>query len=149
MFIFAISGELGDNVLFPAPIAEPKMVVFGIGQRLPFDKVIIFHKSRVNLNGKTKKVNSNFIWIWALRRQSLIRTSVLIVSAFLFELSTIKLSTISTFLYAFYFLWLCFLSLPLPFIFCVCLALPCLVLCVSCVLCLALCVCVCVCVCVS
>jgi len=50
-------------------------------------------------------MNSNFIWIWSLRRQSLFRTLVLIVSAFLFELSTIKLSEIFYCLYAFAFIF--------------------------------------------
>jgi hypothetical protein len=50
-------------------------------------------------------VNSNFIWIWALRRLSLVRTLVLIVSAFLFESSTIKLLEIFYSLYAFAFVF--------------------------------------------
>ena len=30
MFLLAVTGELWDNVLFAAPVAEPKMVVVGL-----------------------------------------------------------------------------------------------------------------------
>jgi hypothetical protein len=141
VFLLAVTGELGDNVLFPAPIAEPKMVVvwLWVGQRVPFDTYIL---SRDKLNGKTKNMNSNYIWIWSLRRQSLFRTPVLIVSAFLFYSSSVDFQIIFISLCAFVSIFSFVLVFSFVFIYafplCLCL---CVYVCLSyvCMCCVCMC----------